>query len=84
MPVNWVKLKKSTITLLTLIASGTLSIQVDWVKNHVIPQLANHPHLSTLGGGLIILLTLLHEPKALEAIEGAINATTDTPSEPGK
>jgi hypothetical protein len=79
--VNWTKLKTSTISLLALVASGTLSVQVEWIKNHIIPLLANHPHLSTLGGGLIMIVTILHEPQALSIIEKfTTQETTQTES----
>jgi hypothetical protein len=65
---NWARLKKSTLYLIGLIAAGTLSVQEEWVKDHVIPLLANHPHLSTLGAGMLYALTLLHNPAAMQVI----------------
>lgn len=77
---NPAKLKKQTIALLVLVATGTLSLQVDWVKDHVIPLLANHPHLSSLGTGLIFILTLLHSPMAMKVLESfSSEETTDLP-----
>jgi hypothetical protein len=81
MVVNWAKLKKSTIALLALVATGTLTVQQEWVKDHVIPLLANHPHLSTLGSGLLLILSLLHSPQALKIIQSlSASETTETPS----
>lgn len=62
MLINGVVLKKKTLYLLGVIASGTLTVQQTWVKGHVIPLLANHPHLSTIGGGLLVMLALIHNP----------------------
>lgn len=62
--VNPAKLKKQTIALLILIASGTLGVQIEWVQQHVTPLVANHPHWSFLTAGIIGFLGLIHNPVA--------------------
>lgn len=65
-PKKW---KPATIKIIGLIAGGTLSAQTAWVKNHVVPMLANHPHWATIGTGLIMVLTLLHNPLYVNVVE---------------
>lgn len=65
------KLKKLTLSLVALIASSSLALQLDWVQQHVQPLLVSHPHLSSLGTGLVLILTILHNPKAQNVIKQA-------------
>jgi hypothetical protein len=73
MQINGTVLKQKTLWFIGVIAAGSLAVQEEWIKDHVIPLLANHPHLSTLGGGLLVILSALHNPDAL-TIAGQILA----------
>lgn len=65
-PKKW---KKVTIGLVAVIASGSLGLQIDWAQKHIIPHLAKHPHLASLGPGIIMILTVLHNPRAQKLIK---------------
>lgn len=77
MLINGVFLKKQTLWLIGAVAAGSLTVQQEWVKDHIIPLLANHPHLSTLGGPLLIILSLLHQPAALKVAGDILAVPTD-------
>jgi hypothetical protein len=62
--INPAKLKKQTIALIVLIASGTFGVQVEWVQRHIAPLVSSHPHLSFLTAGIIGVLSLIHNPVA--------------------
>lgn len=56
---------KSLVAAIVSIAS---LLQIDAVKNVVMPVVAHHPHISFLIGGLITLGTLLTNPAVQKAI----------------
>lgn len=56
------KLKKSTIMLLTALIGGSLAAQTDWIKDHALKLANTHPHLASLAGFAVTVLTLLHSP----------------------
>jgi hypothetical protein len=70
--------KKQTWALLTILASGTITVQIDFVKNHIIPLLANHPHLSTVGGALLMALAIIHNPVGWKIISDVFMEDTKT------
>lgn len=56
--INGKAIKKQTFVILGLLIGGAITTQVAAV-NHF---LSYHPHLAPLGGWIISILTLLHEP----------------------
>src|SRR4051812_7068562 len=60
---RWSQLSPETQVLILTVAGGVGAAQIEAVKDRVIPQLANHPHWSTLGGGFFMILSLLVRPE---------------------
>lgn len=56
--INGKAIKKQTLIILALIATGAVSSQVTAVKDF----LSYHPRLAPLGGFILMLLTALHNP----------------------
>lgn len=67
--INLKNVKKQTVALLLLVATGTATLQIEWVKDKIVPLLANHPHWSSIGTGLIFAIGLLHSPLAIKVLE---------------
>jgi len=59
------KLRKSTIVYILMVAAGSLASQIAMIN----AVLANHPKMSWLGAGAIMIVTLLHSPEAKELLE---------------
>jgi hypothetical protein len=66
--LSWSKLSPKTKTAVLTVAGAITSAQVESVKNWIIPKLANHPHVSTIAGGMFIIAGLLFNPMVRQAI----------------
>lgn len=65
---------------LGLIATVTALLQVPQVKDVVIPLAANHPHFSTVIGGLTIMGSLLSNTQVQSILGIEEKHTVETPS----
>lgn len=60
--MNFKNLSTKTKIQLGAIVAAVMGMQVDQVKNMVMPLVARHPHLSTIATGVFTLVTLLQNP----------------------
>lgn len=78
--INGRAIKKQTLVILGLLVAGGASTQITYVKNF----LSYHPRLTPLGGFIISMITLLHEPWVRQLIlqqeteQPAVNSAAPT------
>lgn len=73
--------KGRTKVLIGAIVTAASALQIDAVKNTVMPLVANHPHVSTIVGALITLCALLHNPVSIKLLT-TLGILQPQPAEP--
>lgn len=81
---RWSQLSPRTKGLIITIAGSVSAAQVQRVKDWLIPQLANHPHVSTIMGGAFIIAGILVKPEVREMLGLKKQATAITDPVTGK
>lgn len=69
MTFNLSQMKASTKALLVSIFTLAMTAQVPQVKDFLLPLVVNHPHLTSLAGALITILTILHNPQVATILQ---------------
>jgi hypothetical protein len=66
--LSWSKLSPKTKAAVLSVAGSVTFAQVTAVKDWIIPKLANHPHVSTIAGGMFIIAGILFNPLVRQAL----------------
>ncbi|HEV2709157.1 MAG TPA: hypothetical protein VGU67_02990 [Edaphobacter sp.] len=62
MVINWQKLNTKAKVLVVAAVSAAGSMQIPWVKDNVMPHLANHPKIASLVTSLIFIAGVIQNP----------------------
>lgn len=68
MKIDISNINARTKAIVVMALGYLISINIPAVKDAVIPYLANHPHLSTTFGGIMVLASALQNPTVRNAI----------------
>lgn len=76
--INPAKWKKLTLSIVAAIVAGSLAAQTQWVQSHIDPLLAAHPHWAWIGGALISILQVIHDPRARTIVTQILQEQQET------
>jgi hypothetical protein len=72
------QIRKLTKQAMGVVAAASALLQIPDVTNLLKSAVLNHPHLSSLLGGLLLIAALLHNPAVIQALGLKVTQTETT------